>query len=158
MPAPRPKELDSPIVPKVLTAMSHANVWLYRATNGFLGSKWRVGSAFPWGIPVCLVTTVGRKSGQPRTSPLLYVEDGANVIVVASKGGLPEHPLWYGNMQAHPDVTVQIGGRVRPMRARTATAAERAVLWPRLVAHYRDFENYQSWTRREIPVVICEPV
>jgi len=129
---------------------------LYRATGGRLGGKWRVGSAFPWGIPVCLLTTTGRKSGQPRISPLLFLEDGDRVVLVASQGGLPKNPMWYLNIRADPDVTIQIKSRIRKMRARVATDEERAELWPRLVAMYADFDNYQSWTERQIPVVICE--
>ncbi|MGZ4558050.1 MAG: nitroreductase family deazaflavin-dependent oxidoreductase, partial [Mycobacteriaceae bacterium] len=104
------------------------------------------------------VTAIGRKSGQPRTSPLLYLPDGDRVILVASQGGLPKHPMWYLNMKANAEVTVQIRNRVRPMCARVASPAERTELWPRLVEMYADFNNYQSWTEREIPVVICEPV
>ncbi len=109
-------------------------------------------------MPVCLLTTTGRKSGLPRTVPLLHMTDGDNVILVASQGGLPENPQWYGNVLADPDVSVQFGTTTRRMRARTATADERARLWPRLTAVYADFDSYQSWTDREIPVVICEPV
>ena len=83
--------------------------------------------------------------------------DGDAVVVVASQGGLPTNPQWYRNIEADPDVVVQVRGDVRPMRARTADAGERARLWPRLVAHYSDFDDYQSWTERPIPVVICEP-
>lgn len=156
MTKPRPKELDSPFVPKVMKAMSQANVWIYKKTGGRIGGTWRVGSAFPRGVPVCLLVTRGRKSGELRTAPLLYLEDGERVVVVASQGGLPRHPHWYLNLQKEPRVEVQIGPRVHSMRARTATSAERALLWPRLVTLYRDFEDYQSWTDREIPVVICE--
>lgn len=155
---PRPPQLDSPVVPKVMKVMSNLQVRLYKATGGMLGNTWRVGAAFPWGLPLCLLTTIGRKSGERRTTPLLFIHDGANVLVVASQGGLPKHPLWFGNLTANPAVEVQIGRKISKMRARVANAEERAVLWPRLVAHYADFANYQSWTEREIPVVICEPV
>lgn len=154
----RPKQLDSPIVPKIIKAMSRANVWLYRKTNGRLGGKWRVGSAFPRGVPLCLLTTRGRVSGQPRTAPLLYLRDADRVVLVASQGGLPRDPQWYRNLQNDSDVVVQIRADERPMRARTADDSERARLWPRLVALYQDFESYQAWTDRTIPVVICEPV
>jgi deazaflavin-dependent oxidoreductase (nitroreductase family) len=136
---------------------SQANVWLYRKTGGRIGGKWRVGSAFPRGVPVLLLTTVGRKSGAKRTTPLLYLEDGARVLIVASQGGMPKHPLWYLNLSSNPQVEVQIRRNVRQMRARDATAEERSRYWPRLVAHYRDFATYQSWTDREIPVVVLEP-
>ncbi|MDG3011490.1 nitroreductase family deazaflavin-dependent oxidoreductase [Rhodococcus sp. D2-41] len=137
--------------------MSRANVRLYRATGGRIGGKWRIGSAFRSPVPVCLLTTTGRKSGEPRISPLLYLPDGDSVVVVASQGGLPKNPMWYLNIRANAEVTVQTGSTVRPMRARVAEPDERAALWPRLVELYADFENYQSWTDREIPVVVCEP-
>ncbi|AVP67140.1 nitroreductase family deazaflavin-dependent oxidoreductase [Rhodococcus hoagii] len=152
----RPSGLDSKYTVDIIKWMSKTNVKLYRATGGRLGGKWRVGSAFPWGIPVCLLTTTGRKSGQPRVSPLLFLEDGDRVILVASQGGLPKNPMWYLNIRANPEVTIQIKSRIRTMRARVATDEERAELWPRLVDMYADFDNYQSWTDRQIPVVICE--
>ena len=154
----RPKGLDSPATVKIIKWMSAANVWLYRRSNGRIGKTWRVGSAMRHGVPVCLVTTTGRKSGLPRTVPLLHVPDGENVILVASQGGLPDNPQWYANIVADPDVSVQFGTTTRRMRARTATPDERAALWPRLTAVYADFDNYQAWTERVIPVVICEPV
>jgi deazaflavin-dependent oxidoreductase (nitroreductase family) len=153
---PRPKGLDHPAVPRVMRAMSKANVWLYRATGGRLGSTWRVGSAFPRGVPVLLLTTTGRASGKARTMPLLYIEDGDRTVVVASQGGLPKNPQWYLNLKADPHVEVQIGRESWRARARDATPEERAVLWPRLVAHYADFANYQAWTERTIPVVLLE--
>lgn len=154
----RPPGLDSPWTVKIIKWMSAANVRAFRLTGGRLGSKWRIGSAFPRGIPVCLVTVTGRKSGRPRTSPLLYLPDGGRVILVASQGGLPKHPMWYLNLVANPEVTMQTRKQVRRMRTRVADPVERAELWPRLVEMYADFNNYQSWTEREIPVVICEPV
>jgi F420H(2)-dependent quinone reductase len=154
---PRPKQLDSPVVPRIIKAMSRANVWLYRRTGGRLASTWRVGSAFPRGIPVCLLTTRGRTSGRARTVPLVFLADAERVVLVASQGGLPRNPQWYSNVLADPQVVVQIRGRIRTMRARTADAAEPSRLWPRLVEMYADYESYQSWTDREIPVVICEP-
>ncbi|QBJ97156.1 nitroreductase family deazaflavin-dependent oxidoreductase [Rhodococcus sp. ABRD24] len=152
----RPSGLDSKYTVDIMKWMSRINVKLYRATGGRLGGKWRVGSAFPWGIPICLLTTTGRKSGQPRVSPLLFLEDGDRVVLVASQGGLPKNPMWYLNIRANPSVTVQIKSAVRTMQARVATDEERAQLWPRLVELYADFDNYQSWTDRQIPVVICE--
>jgi deazaflavin-dependent oxidoreductase (nitroreductase family) len=87
----------------------------------------------------------------------LYLADGERIILVASQGGLPRNPGWFLNITADPGVTVQIKSRVRRMRARVADAGERAGLWPRLVRMYADFDTYQAWTTREIPVVICEP-
>jgi deazaflavin-dependent oxidoreductase (nitroreductase family) len=154
----RPPGLDHPMVPKLLRLYSRAHVWVYRKTHGRLGNKWRIGAAFPRGVPVLLLTTIGRKSGAPKTTPLLYLEDGERIIVVGSQGGMPKHPQWYLNLVEHPDVTVQIGSRVRKMRGRTADKEEHASLWPRLVALYGDFATYQGWTDRAIPVVILEPI
>nr|MDT0664408.1 nitroreductase family deazaflavin-dependent oxidoreductase [Micromonospora sp. DSM 115978] len=157
MPAQRPKGLDSPATKKIIKVMSRANVVVYRATKGRIGGTWRIGSAFRRGVPVCLLTTTGRKSGKARVSPLLFLADGDRVVLVASQGGLPRHPMWYLNLIANPEVTVQVRGVVRQMRARVTDDDERAALWPRLVALYPDFDNYQSWTDRTIPVVVCDP-
>lgn len=135
----------------VIRILSVLNVWAYRASGG------RIGGRFLRGAPVCLLTTRGRRSGEPRVAPLLYLADGERVVVVASKGGMSHHPLWYGNLQAHPDCEVQIGSARRAMRARTASAEEKTALWPRLVAMYRDYDDYQARTDRDIPVVILEP-
>jgi len=142
----------------VIRVMSRVNTWLYRRTGGRVGGTWRIGSAFRSGVRVCLVTTTGRKSGEPRTVPLLHLPDGDRVLLVASQGGLPKHPQWYRNVLANPEVTVQVGRRTRRMRAREASPEERAVLWPKLVEQYADFAEYQRNTSRVIPVVICEPV
>jgi F420H(2)-dependent quinone reductase len=154
----KPKGLDSPLVPKLLKRAAAVNVWVYRRTNGRVMGRWRIGAGFPRGVPICLLGHTGRKSGRLLTTPLLYLPDGDRVVVVASQGGLPEHPQWYRNVVANPDVTVQVRGEVRTMRARTASPEERAALWPRLVELYADFDSYQSWTDRVIPVVVCEPV
>lgn len=153
----RPAGLDSPLVPKLLKYGSAVNVWVYRRTNGRLMGTWRIGSGFRRGVPVCLLTHTGRRSGRLFTTPLLFLREGDRVVVVASQGGLPRHPQWYLNVRVHPEVTVQVRDEVRPMCARTATPEERAALWPRLVELYADFDTYQSWTDRVIPVVVCEP-
>ena len=155
---PKPEGLDKPYVPKIIKVMSQVNTAVYRWTGGLLGSTWRVGSAFPWGIPVLLLTTIGRKSGQPRTLPLIFIEEGDHIIIVASKGGLPSEPLWYKNLVANPECDVQIKRRKLKAKARTASPEEREELWPKLVAHYPDFASYASWTDRIIPVVILEPI
>ncbi|GAA5125610.1 nitroreductase family deazaflavin-dependent oxidoreductase [Haloechinothrix salitolerans] len=154
---PRPKGLDSPIVPRIIKYASKAQTWVYRRTNGRLGSKWRIGAAFRKPVDTLLLDHTGRKSGTVYTVPLLYLADGDNVVVVASQGGLPHHPQWYRNLLANPDTHVRIKAEVRPVRARVATQRERETLWPRLVELYADFASYQSWTEREIPVVILEP-
>jgi deazaflavin-dependent oxidoreductase (nitroreductase family) len=153
---PKPDGLDKPYVGGIIKTMSRVHVAVYRWTGGLLGSKWRVGSAFPWGIPVLLLTTTGRKSGLPRTLPLLFIEEGDHIIIVASKGGLPTEPLWYKNLVAHPECEVQIKRRKVKLNARTASPEEREALWPKLVAHYPDFASYETWTDRIIPVVILE--
>ncbi|GAA3033282.1 nitroreductase family deazaflavin-dependent oxidoreductase [Gordonia defluvii] len=153
--ARRPAQLDSPIVARVIRLGSRLNTRLYRATGGRLGGTWRVGAALRKPAPVCLLTTIGRKSGEPRTAPLIYLRDGQRFIVVASQGGSPRHPAWYLNLQANPAVTIQVGRETYSLVARTASAAERADLWPRLVDLYADFDAYDAWTQREIPVVIC---
>lgn len=157
MPKKRPNQLDSPIVPKMMRIISRMHVRTYRATRGCIGGTWRIGSAFRSGVPTCLLTTTGRKTGEARTKPLLYMRDGERVVLVASQGGLPKHPAWYHNIRENPDVTVQIGGEVRAMRAHTADEAERDELWPRLLEVYSDFDSYQSWTERTIPIVVCRP-
>jgi deazaflavin-dependent oxidoreductase (nitroreductase family) len=131
--------------------MSRMNVWLWRLSGGRLGSR------FLYSAPVMLLTTTGRKTGQSRTTPILYLEDGANVVTVASKAGSAHHPSWYGNFVAHPDVEIEIGRQRRRMRARTASEEEKQKLWPRLTAMYPPYGDYQARTAREIPVVILEP-
>lgn len=154
----KPKGLDRPSTRSVIRAMSRLHTRLYRASGGRIGKHWRIGPAVRKPVPVCLLTTTGRKSGQPRTVPLIYLTDGSNVILVASQGGRPENPQWYGNVTADPKVQIEIGRRRSDWLARTASGPERARLWPIIVEAYADFASYQSWTEREIPVVICEPV
>lgn len=135
----------------VIRIMSILNVWVYRASGG------RIGGRFRYGAPVLLLTTVGRRSGQRRTAPLLYERDGENLVVVASKGGMSRHPLWYRNLESNPEVEVEVGSEKKKMTARRASPEEKAALWPRLVAMYPDYDVYQARTRRDIPVVILSP-
>lgn len=135
----------------IIRLMTVANVWAYRLTGG------RLGGTFLRGAPICLVTTTGKRSGEPRTVALLYLPDGDDVVLVASKGGMSKSPAWYHNMVANPEVTVQICAATRRMRARRASDAEKAALWPRLVAMYRDYDDYQARTTRNIPVMILSP-
>ena len=153
----KPKGLDSDLTRRIIKAMATGNVWLYRSTGGRVGGTWRIGAGFRNPVPICLLEHRGRMTGKLHTTPLVYLDDGDRVIVVASQAGRPEHPMWYLNLLAHPDVTVQVGRWRRPMRARVADDAERAVLWPRLVDLYADYDSYQSWTDRVIPVVVLEP-
>jgi deazaflavin-dependent oxidoreductase (nitroreductase family) len=154
----RPKGLNSSITKKIITATSRAHVQIFKLTNGRIGSKWRVGAAFKKPAPTLLLEHTGRKSGKVFTTPLLYLTNGADLVVVASQGGRAKNPQWFANLMAHPDTRVHLRGeRGRPVRARTATPAERTELWPRLVEMYADYATYQRWTDREIPVVILEP-
>jgi len=131
--------------------MSRVNTFLYRRSNGSgLGSNFQ-------GIPVALLTTTGRKSGEPRVSPLYFHQDGDKVIVAASKGGSDKNPMWYLNLKADPKVSVQIKDKTVELAAREATEAERALYWPKLVEMYPTYDDYQSWTERKIPLVVCEP-
>jgi deazaflavin-dependent oxidoreductase (nitroreductase family) len=158
LPDQRPAGLDSPVTPKLIKYMAKAQVRLFRLTNGRIGSKWRVGAGFRKPVPTLLLEHVGRKSGTTFTTPLLYLADGPNLVIVASQGGLPKNPQWYPNLVAHPDTVVHLRGeRGRRVRARVASPEERATLWPRLVDLYADFAKYAVWTDREIPVVILEP-
>jgi deazaflavin-dependent oxidoreductase (nitroreductase family) len=100
---------------------------------------------------------VGARSGTRRTTPLAYVRDGDDVILVASKGGYPRNPAWFHNLTANPDTQVQIGSERRPVRARVADREERERLWPEVVKAYGGYEDYQRRTDREIPLVILEP-
>ncbi len=148
---PRPyTKTEVAIANPLIKVMSLLNTWVYRATGG------RIGGKFLRGAPVMLLTTVGRKSGRRRTAPLLYLRDGDRVLCAASKGGMDHHPLWYHNLVANPEVEVQIGSEIQAMRAHTATDEERAVYWPRLVAMYPDYADYQARTERIIPVIVLE--
>lgn len=135
----------------LLRRMMAGHTLVYRATGG------RIGHRLP-GLPqMLLLDHVGAKSGTRRTIPLLYLEDGRDVVIVASKGGHPRNPAWYHNLLANPDTTVQIGRERRAVRARVADAGERARLWPKAVALYGGYRDYQERTEREIPLVILEP-
>ena len=132
-------------------AMSALNTWAYRLSGG------KIGGRFLRGAPVFLLTTIGRKTGEPRTAPLLYLRDEDRFVVVASKGGMSRHPVWYLNLEANPDVEVELGRERMKMSARRASDEEKARLWPKLVAMYRDYDDYQARTDRDIPVVILSP-
>jgi deazaflavin-dependent oxidoreductase (nitroreductase family) len=148
---PPPRGLNSPRSNTIMKWMSRANTLLYKKTGG------RIGGKLLQGAPVALLTTIGRKTGEPRVSPLLYLREGNRIVLVASKAGTANNPMWYLNLKADPKVSVQIKNEVLQLTARDATAAEREQYWPRLVAMYSSFDDYQSWTDRVIPVVICDP-
>jgi deazaflavin-dependent oxidoreductase (nitroreductase family) len=124
---------------------------IFTATRGRLLGKF-------FGMPVIALTTIGRKSGQPRTSMLTVpVVDGDMMVIVGSKGGGPTDPLWIGNIKANPDVEILYEGRKRKMRAHIATPEERERLWPRCVESYKGYTSYQKRAGREIPLAVLEP-
>ena len=136
---------------KLLTSAFIAlNVWLYRLSGGRMMG--RMGAA-----PILLLTTTGRRSGRERTTPVLYLGDGDRLVIVASLAGAPRHPAWFLNLEANPRVKLQVQSRRFAATARRATAEEMAQLWPRLVAIYPAYQDYQARTTRDIPVVILTP-
>jgi deazaflavin-dependent oxidoreductase (nitroreductase family) len=145
------KSLHHSLADAGLKAMNQAHRVILRLSGGRV-----LGSAFR--MPVVELQTVGRRSGLPRTTMLTTpVTDGDRVVLVASKGGDDRDPDWYRNLLAHPEVELTIGGQHRLMRGRPASADEKAELWPRVVAAYSGYAGYQRRTRRDIPLVICEP-
>lgn len=126
------------------------HVRVYRETGGERGFRWR-------GTTILLLTTKGRASGDDRTTPLIFRDDDGARVVVASKGGAPEHPDWYKNLQADPDATIEVKDERIPVRAETTSGAERARLWQRMTEVWPDYDRYQQRTDREIPVVVFRP-
>jgi deazaflavin-dependent oxidoreductase (nitroreductase family) len=124
----------------------------YEETDGEVGHDWQEGA------PTLILTTVGRKSGEDRKFALIYQEHEGDYVIVASKGGADNHPGWYLNLQANPEVKVQVKADKFTARARTANDEERAVLWPKMAKVWPDYDNYQVKTDRKIPVVILERV
>jgi deazaflavin-dependent oxidoreductase (nitroreductase family) len=136
----------------VLKTMNAVHRGLLKISGGHAG--WQVSN-----MPVLELTTIGRKSGQPRsvmlTSPL---QDGDKLVVVASRGGDDTHPAWFLNLRDNPDVEVAFqGGAKQPMKARVASAAERKTMWPQVIADHKNYAGYQTRTQREIPLVLLEP-
>jgi deazaflavin-dependent oxidoreductase (nitroreductase family) len=123
----------------------------YLETDGADGHIWR-------GVPTLLLTTTGRRSGEPHLLPLIYGKDGDAYVVVASKGGHPEHPHWYLNLVEHPEVGVQVAADKFTARARTATAEERPRMWKMMANIWPQYNDYQAQTTREIPLVVLERV
>ena len=125
------------------------HVRVYRETDGEQGYHWR-------GTTILLLSTTGRRSGEQRTTPLIYCADGDTWVVVASKGGSPEHPDWYKNLEADPDAEIQVKRDRIPVTARTASGAERIRLWQLMTEAWPAYDNYRERTDREIPVVVLE--
>lgn len=135
----------------VLRRLMAGHTLIYRLSGGLIGHR------FPGAPPMLLLEHVGAKSRVKRTTPLVYVDDPPDIVLVASKGGHPRHPGWYDNLRANPDTTVQVGTSRRAVHARVATPQERKRLWPKAVATYSGYRGYQERTEREIPLVILEP-
>jgi deazaflavin-dependent oxidoreductase (nitroreductase family) len=122
----------------------------YEETDGAVGHDWQKGA------PTLILTTTGRKTGEDRKFALIYQEHDGDYVIVASKGGAPVHPGWYLNLQANPEVQVQVKADKFTAKARTADSDERAELWSAMTAVWPDYDEYQKKTDREIPVVVLE--
>lgn len=134
---------------RLARVVTGAHKAIYRRTDGRVGGRVA-------GMPVLILTTRGAKTGKARTTVLGYLADGDRLVLVASNGGDSRHPGWYRNLSADPEVLVTLGASTRPMKAHTAAAEEKEVLWPRVVAAYRGYGRYQERTTRDIPVVVLE--
>ena len=143
------RDLSGP-VRLALRLGSGAHTGVYRATGGKLFG--RMGKS-----PILLLNTVGRKTGRRRTSPLLYVMDGEDFVIIASKGGAPTHPAWYLNLKANPDTTVEVGDREVRVRAEEVDSQEKDRLWQKMVEMYPPYDDYQTRTKREIPLLVLRP-
>jgi deazaflavin-dependent oxidoreductase (nitroreductase family) len=150
--APEPAEPAEPgYRPPDLTLLGEEHIRRYEATGGAEGHEWN-------GATCLILTTTGRVSGQARKVALIYAREGDDYLVVASKGGAPTHPLWYGNVVATPAVTVQVRDQVFPARARSATDEERPRLWKIVNEVWPNYDVYATRTDRKIPVVVLTPV
>ena len=137
---------------KVFNRLTDVHVGAYRLTGGRIGAKIPRGKG-----EMLLLEHVGAKSGKHRTIPLLYIDDGDDLVIVASKGGSHKHPAWFHNLMANPATRVQVGSEKREVVARKAGRREKKRLWPQVVEVWPDYENYQERTEREIPLVILSP-
>ena len=156
-----PREITIPGLPSyldvadriwpVLNRVMHGHVAVYRATGG------RIGRKVPGLPPMLLLEHVGARTGKKRTTPLVYMPDGDDYVVVASKGGFPKHPGWLHNLRANSETEVQISRDRIPVRAREAEGEERARLWPKACEYNPVWGSYQQRTEREIPLVVLEP-
>lgn len=146
-----PSAFQSYIQDRIFRAVTFAHVSIYRLSGGKI-----------WGtmmnVPILLLGNTGRKTGKRRITPLMYLPDGRNMVIVASKGGAPKDPAWWVNLKAKPTTKVQVGDQALTVKARQANAEERTALWPRLVELYPSYADYQKLTTREIPVIILEPL
>ena len=138
------------IFDRVFKLFTRLQVAVFRRSNGKR-------MAFMRGMPVLLLTTVGRKTRQQRTTPLMYIRDGDVYVITASNNGRDNHPAWFYNLQADPQVTIEVPGKRLQATASTATPAERERLWPQLVTQAPFFDNYQKGTARPIPMMLVRP-
>jgi deazaflavin-dependent oxidoreductase (nitroreductase family) len=127
--------------------ITDSHVFWYRLTGGLVGAN-------VFGAPILLLTTTGRKTGRVRTTPLLYLRDGDDYVVIASYGGSDEDPQWWRNLRANPRAEIQVWSETIPVRARAAQGGERARLWRTITSRYPIYSAYERRTRREIPVVL----
>lgn len=141
---------NSKFLALLLKYFARTHIWIYQRTNGRLGAK------LLW-FPAALVTTTGRKTGEPRITPTLYLRDGDRVVLPASFGGRADHPMWYRNLKVNPKVHIQIRGEHLDLLARDASDDERKLYWPKLIRMYPPYRNYRQATDRVIPLVVCEP-
>jgi F420H(2)-dependent quinone reductase len=135
----------------VLRHMVGGHTAVYRATRGLVGHH------VPGAPPMLLLDHIGARSGKVRTTPLAYLRDGENVVLVASKGGHPRNPAWFHNLMKNPETTIQVGSERRAVRARVAGGEERERLWIEVVDLYGGYRDYQERTDRQIPLVVLEP-
>ncbi|MCB2048840.1 MAG: nitroreductase family deazaflavin-dependent oxidoreductase [Novosphingobium sp.] len=132
-----------------ITLVGPEHVKRYQETDGEVGYLWN-------GSPTLLFTTIGRKSGEPRTNPIIFTPVGDKYVIIASKGGAPAHPAWYLNIQENPNIEVQVKADKFKATARTAESPEREELWAEAIKNWPSFDIYQSRTDRKIPVVVIE--
>lgn len=148
--APIPEKWER-LIKAIMRNYTRFNVWVYKKTNG------RLMKHFPGGFPICIVTMIGRKSGEPREVALIHLPYGEKKLLVASQGGMEKNPVWYYNVKANPDIGIMVGGEKRAYHAEQADEATKRELWPHLLSIYPDFDEYQARTDRDIPVFVCTP-
>jgi deazaflavin-dependent oxidoreductase (nitroreductase family) len=137
-------------VPPDTTLLGEDHLRAYRETGGEVGYLWN-------GVPTLLLTTTGRRTGQPRTTPLIFAPDGDDYLVVASMGGAPQDPQWYRNLVANPTAEIQVKADIFPVIARTASPDEKPRLWSIVRDAWPNYDVYQTRTDRVIPVVVLSP-
>jgi deazaflavin-dependent oxidoreductase (nitroreductase family) len=136
--------------PPDITLMGEEHIRRYRETDGDVGYLWN-------GATILLLTTTGRKSGEQRTSALIFAYDGDDMLLIASQGGAPTHPAWYHNLTAKPQVEVQVKGNTMAATARTAEGAEKERLWKVMTEQWPNYDVYTTRTTRDIPLVVITP-